>query len=239
MHREELRDVAPHDEAVDVGFLAGERGGIDRVGDGHDAVVRRHLLVVEGRALELRIGLGAGGSSGGEVPGDGGEHGGRVRVLGFGQIAAVSTRIARDLPDFVERLADLERVLGRHAEALARLDLDVGERVGLGRIGLAALRLGGEHRGGLFLREPLDERAADVEVDEEPAFLVEALLVGAGLPACGEGDGLFGEVSRDREVGHGREVAHHVVASCDHEERRRLHAAHGEESVAARERVGA
>ncbi len=244
MHGIELRDVALRDKPIEVLFLFVQPFPGNGVRHRDDAVVRRDLLVVEGGAFDLGIGLGDGGRGRGEGARDGGEHLRRVRVLGLGKKAAVRSRIARDLVLFVEGLADVQGVFGGVAKEAACLDLNVRKRIGLGLQGLLALRFRRRHGRGLLLRELFNEGFADREVNEKLSLFVHALLVFARLPLGGEVLFLRAQRGGDGEVGLRLEIAHRVVAAGDHGEGGSLHAPDGDEFAAAElrlieERVGA
>ena len=239
MHREELRDVALGDEAVELLLAVRQLRPVDRVCDRDDPVVRRHLLVVEDGTLEVGVGLLHGPGGRGEGLRNRGEHARGFRVLGFGKVGGVRSRVARHLVLFVERLTARERLLGRKAVETVRFRLNVGERIDLGRINALSLGFRGENRRGLFLGEAFDQGAAQGNVEKKFAFLVHPGLAGLGLPLCAECRAVFGEIRRDREIGLWNEVPHGVVAPRDHGKGRGLHAPDGDEAARAREGVGA
>ena len=201
-------------------------------------MVRRHLLVVEDGALQRRIRLLHGLGGRGEGLCDRREHARGFRVLGFGKVGGVRSRVARHLVLFVERLTPGERLLGREAVKAVCLRLNVGERIDLGRINALTLRLGGKDRSGLFLGELFDQGSPQGNVEKELSLFVHPGLTGLGLPLCAESRAVLREIRRDREIGFRNEVPHGVVAPRDHGQGRRLHAPHGDEAARASEGVG-
>ena len=239
VHREELRDVALGDEAVELLLAVRQLRPVDRVCDRDDPVVRRHLLVVEDGTLEVGVGLLHGPGGRGEGLRNRGEHARGFRVLGFGKVGGVRSRVARHLVLFVERLTARECFFCREAVETVRLSLNVGERIDLGRMDTLSLRFRGEDRRCLFLGELFDQGAAQGNVEKKFAFLVHPGLAGLGLPLCAECRAVFGEIRRDREIGLWNEVPHGVVAPRDHGKGRGLHAPDRDEAARAREGVGA
>ena len=77
-------------------------------------MVSRDLLCIPDRAFQGGIGLGCHGLKTGNT-GEGSNEPGGVTELLFGQIAAVGTRIRRQLL-FIERLRSIQNLLRGHSE---------------------------------------------------------------------------------------------------------------------------
>ena len=187
MYGVKLRDVAFGDEAVQFFFFVVQTIPGDGICDRNDAVVRRDLFVIKGRTFDFGICLGNGRSGRGERTRNGGQHPRGIGVLQLRQKTAVRTRVARDLVLFVKRLADVQGVFGGVTEEAACLNLNVRKRIRFGLQRFFAFRFRLENRRRFFLREFLNERLADVEIDEKFPFFIHPLLPFGGFPLCGEG----------------------------------------------------
>ena len=100
------------DHQVQIRFLRREAPGLFAGGD--NRVVGRNLLCIPDRASQCGIGLGSDAFKTGNT-GEGSNEPGGVTELFFWQIAAIGTRIRRQLL-FIERLSGIEHLLCSHAE---------------------------------------------------------------------------------------------------------------------------
>ena len=106
------------------------------------------------------------------------------------------------------------------------------------------LGLSGNDRGRALGFQPHHQRLPLVKVNEELTFFVHPRLIGARSPFGGEGFAFGRQGGGNRQIRLRLEVLHGVVTAGHHRQRRRLHAAHGNEFAFAvrrlvRQRVGA
>ena len=99
----------------------------------------RDLLRIPDEASQGGIGLGGHGLKTGNA-GKGGNDPGGITELLFGQIAAVGTRIRRQLL-FIERLRDIQNLLRGHAELGGRGLLKRGKAMWQGGLAFSSFRV--------------------------------------------------------------------------------------------------
>ena len=152
-------------------------------------------------------------------------------MLRLGEKRAIRARVARRLVRFVKGLAQIERLLGGKAELVRGGQLNVSKRESL-RLSNLLRRARAADDGGLADGlQSLLQRSRDAAIDQALLFVDSRLR----LPRLPDGSKGFiaAKAGLDDEIRHRLEMTDCCITLRDQCERRRLHAADGDEFLLA------